>query len=205
MMIDHLVYGAPNLASAIDDLEARLGVRAEVGGRHVGIGTHNGLLALGYRTYLEVISPDPEQPAPANPRPFGLDVLSAPRLVAWAVGCDGIDSAIGRARDRGYDPGEAIEMTRTTPNGTVVRWRLTLNAVDGGPVPFLISWGDSEHPAASAPAGVTLEALELEHPEPDSLTTTLRALGVDDVAVRPVESVALVAHVRGRFGMEVLR
>jgi hypothetical protein len=40
-MIDHLVYGAPDLDNAIDDLELRFGVRAAAGGRHVGIGTYN--------------------------------------------------------------------------------------------------------------------------------------------------------------------
>ena len=93
-MIDHLIYGAPDLDNTIDDLERRFGVRAAAGGKHVGIGTHNALLALGPRTYLEVIAPDPDQPSPANPRPFGLDELTSPRLVGWALGCDNIDAAI---------------------------------------------------------------------------------------------------------------
>jgi Glyoxalase-like domain len=46
-MIDHLVYGAPELGTAMNDLERRFGVRAAAGGRHVGIGTYNALLAPG--------------------------------------------------------------------------------------------------------------------------------------------------------------
>src|SRR6266508_2662156 len=145
MTIDHLVYGAPDLAAAVDDLAARFGVRAQPGGKHHGIGTRNALLALGPRTYLEVLAPDPDQPPPSNPLPFGIDELTSPRLVGWAVGCDDIDTAIAGARAAGYDPGDAIEMTRTGATGTVLRWRLTLNANAGGPVPFLIAWGHTEH------------------------------------------------------------
>jgi Glyoxalase-like domain len=44
--LDHLVYAAPDLATAVADLEEHLGVRAQAGGKHVGLGTHNALLAL---------------------------------------------------------------------------------------------------------------------------------------------------------------
>jgi Glyoxalase-like domain len=139
MIIDHLVYAAPDLAAAVDDLEGRLGVRAKAGGKHLDIGTHNALLALGPRIYLELIGPDPDQPQPANPRPFGIDELAAPRLVGWALGCDDIDAAVATARQRGYDPGDPIDMQRAASSGEVLRWRLTLNALGGGPLPFLIA------------------------------------------------------------------
>ena len=49
MLVDHIIYAAPDLDSAVDDLETRLGVRAAGGGQHIGQGTHNKLLALGPR------------------------------------------------------------------------------------------------------------------------------------------------------------
>jgi hypothetical protein len=59
-MIDHLVYGVPDLAEAIDVIAQQTGVRARFGGRYPGRGTHNALISLGHRQYLEIIALDPE-------------------------------------------------------------------------------------------------------------------------------------------------
>lgn len=166
MQIDHLTYAAADLDDAVNDLEGRFGVRAAAGGSHPGLGTRNALLALGSNTYLEVIAPDPDQPAPTMPRPFGIDGLPKSRLAGWALATEGIDRAVAPARTHGYDPGDAIDMSRIPPTGTTLRWRLTLNALGGGPVPFLISWGDTPHPARAAPAGLVLESFRIEHPRP---------------------------------------
>ena len=72
-MIDHLIYRAPDLVNAVAEVEERLGVRAQASGQHTGLGTHNALLTLGRQTYLEIIAPDPRQPQPPAPRPFGPD------------------------------------------------------------------------------------------------------------------------------------
>ncbi len=204
MLIDHLVYGAPDLRAAADDLFERFGVRAADGGQHVGRGTHNALLALGPNTYLEIIAPDPDQPTPQGPRPFGVDQLKEPRLIGWAVSCDDIEAAIADWRAHGYDAGEPIDMQRNSPSGVVLRWRLTLNALAGGAVPFLIEWGDTEHPSASAPKGLTLETFVVEHPDPASLTPILAPLAVE-VTVNAASDVRLVAHIRGPNGPAELR
>lgn len=204
MLIDHLVYAVPDLAAAVAEVEERFGVRAKAGGKHIGLGTHNALLALGTQTYLEIIAPDPGQPEPAMPRPFGVDGVRRRGLVGWALACDDIDAAVVRARSHGYDPGEAADGQRVGPTGTVRRWRLTLNAMAGGLIPFLISWGDTEHPARSAPPGLTLEAFHLEHPDPPSLAPALTALGTD-VEIRPAGTPALIARLSGPNGSMVLR
>jgi Glyoxalase-like domain len=204
MLIDHLVYAAPDLAAAVAEVEERFGVRAQTGGKHVGVGTHNALLALGARTYLEIVAPDPGQPEPPAPRPFGLDGITRGALVSWALACDDIDAAVATARSHGYEPGEAADGQRVEPTGAVLRWRVTLNAMPGDLIPFLISWGGSEHPARSAPQGLTLEAFYIEHPDPPSLAPPLTALGAD-VEIRPAAAAALVARLSGPNGSTMLR
>jgi hypothetical protein len=204
VLIDHLVYAAPDLATAVAGVAERFGVRAQAGGKHIGLGTHNALLALGPQTYLEIIAPDPGQPQPSLPRPFGVDGVRHGGLVSWALACDDIDAAVAKARSHGYDPGDVAGAQRAGPTGTVLRWRLTLNAMAGGLVPFLISWGDTEHPARSAARGLILESFHVEHPDPPSLAPLLTALGAD-VEVKPAAAPALVAHLSGPNGTKVLR
>jgi hypothetical protein len=204
VLIDHLVYAVASLPATIADVAERFGVRAQAGGKHTGLGTHNALLALGPRTYLEIIAPDPEQPEPSMPRPFGLDRVSHGRLAGWALACDDIDAAVARARNHGYDPGEVTDGRRVSPTGTALRWRMTSSQATGDLIPFLISWGDTEHPAASAPRGLTLEACYIEHPDPASLAPLLTALGAD-VQIKPAAAAALVARLGGPNGRMVLR
>lgn len=203
--VDHLVCGAPDLQAGIEHLERRLGVRAAFGGKHAGRGTHNALLALGVAAYLEILAPDPEQPG-VNARPFGMDAPAQPRLVTWAVSVTGIKARVAAARAAGYDPGEVMAMSRDRPDGVRLQWRLALRPepLGDGLVPFLIDWGDSPHPAATAPTGARLLALRLEHPHPDSITPALRALGLDmDVARAPVA--AIVATIESPNGTVELR
>lgn len=201
--LDHIVFAAHDLHAATEDLHRRLGIRPGAGGRHRGLGTHNALLSLGDGAYLEVIAPDPTQPPPPR-RPFGLDSLTALGLAGWAVACADLDATIANARDRGYDPGDARHLERATPDGTLLRWRLTTGEFGGGPVPFLISWDDTPHPARTAPAGLRLVEFRIEHPDPASITATLRALDVD-VPVAKADAAGLVAVVDGPVGTVELR
>jgi hypothetical protein len=204
MLIDHIIYAAPDLEAATAEIEQRFGVRAAGGGRHMGQGTHNKLLALGPRTYLEIIAPDPEQPEPTAPRPYGVDGVTSGRLVGWAVACHDIEKALASVRAKGFDPGDVIDGHRLTATGTLLKWRLTRNALTGGLIPFLINWGETRHPASSAPGGLVLESLHIEHPDPPSLLRPLNALGAQ-VQVQPAPTAALVARLKAQRGRDELR
>ena len=162
--IDHLVYATPDLEATVAEIIKSWGVTPTEGGRHDGRGTRNALLAIGGGTYLEVIGPDLGQPEPPGPRPFGIDALAEPALVAWAAGVPNLDLWIAWARSRGVDAGEAAGMSRTTPTGETLRWRLTPPPSDNdGVLPFLIEWPGTT-PAATAATGVTLMSFVLSHP-----------------------------------------
>lgn len=187
--VDHLVYAVPDLRAAVADLKERLGVEPSPGGSHP-YGTHNALLSLGGRRYLEIIAPDPAQATAQRDRPlsFGLDDLQTPRLVTWAALASPLEEVLAAARAAGYDPGEEVAGARTRPDGVALRWRSTKRpeALDGWPppgdglVPFLIEWGaGTPHPAETSAQGVVLLELSLLHPQPQSVEPMLRALAVE--------------------------
>lgn len=181
--IDHLVYFVPDLEIGIDDAERRFGTRPEFGGRHPGRGTHNALVGLG-DCYLELIAPDPTQPDPPTPRPFGIDERTDAGYVAFAVRpgpTDTIDGLVDAMRGAGVDPGDPAAMSRATPDGSELHWRLTLPlARYGGAVPFLIDWGSTTMPHTTAPAGPRLDSLSVTTEHPAEVAAVVAALGLGD-------------------------
>ena len=169
-LADHLVIATPDLDSAVDALTDQIGVRPSPGGKHPGIATQNHLLSLSDSCYLEVIGPDPSQPAPDFPRPFGIDDLTEAKLVTWAIHVTDLEGRIESARAGGYDPGEIMPLSRQSPDG-LLEWRLTTRPerAAGGIVPFLIDWGQTPSPALASAKGCSLLDLRAEHPDPDEV------------------------------------
>lgn len=181
--IDHLVYATPDLAETVADIEARFGVAPQPGGAHVGLGTFNALLGLGDRTYLEIVGPDPAQPTPDFPRPFGVDTLERPCLVAWcAAPRRPLPDIVTAAREAGFDPGDVLPMSRQRLDGVLIEWTLTLGALpENGVLPFFIDWGRTEHPTHGLQVGGTLVRLDLHHPQPRSIDMMLSAVSDESV------------------------
>ena len=69
--LDHLAIATTSIEGR--ELDELLGVDLSRGGKHERMGTHNRLLRLGPTSYLELISIDPQAPAPGHPRWFELD------------------------------------------------------------------------------------------------------------------------------------
>ena len=180
--IDHLALAATSLADGIDYVASLTGVVARPGGKHVTMGTHNALLRLGERLFLEIIAIDPQGTKPARPRWFGLDGIALqselterPRLIHWIARTDDIERAAALCP---IDLGPVHAITRGD-----FRWRITIPD-DGrlpgrGLVPTLIQWDVAKHPADALPAsGVTLAQLAGTCPEPAPVRDALAALGV---------------------------
>lgn len=204
--IDHLVYATGDLEKTVADLERRFGISAVPGGQHPGRGTRNALLALSDSSYLEVIGPDPTQKEMTHPRWFQIDALDGPRLVTWAVKESQLDRLRTKAKECGISLGPVASGSRQRSDGSWLQWRFTdpETIVADGIVPFFIDWGDSPHPAESAPSVGLLESLRAEHPEPGTVMHALSAVGID----LPVESgprPALIAILRAKNGYLELR
>lgn len=99
--VDHPVYAVPDLEVGISRIQQLLGVRPVLGGHHPDYGTRNAVIALGPKTYLEIIGPDPEQARPERGRLFGLDTLDKPGLVTWALREASIESLAAQAKSSG--------------------------------------------------------------------------------------------------------
>ena len=203
-LLDHLVYATPDLESTCRELETRLGVRASAGGQHPGRGTHNALISIGPKAYLEIIAPDPLQPE-TRPVWFGIDQLTAPKLITWAVRIDDLEAFVKEISPNA-NVGAVRSGSRKTPQGATLSWRLTEpQLVQGvGLIPFLIEWDSRQHPAASAIAGPRLIQLRIEHPEPELIRKQLNSLHLE-VAIEHGSSPALVAIFEGEDDLIELR
>jgi hypothetical protein len=173
------------------------------------MGTHNALLKLGPRLFLEVIAIDPQGSAPARLRWFDLDeprmratLAEGPRLIHYVARTDDLDALAARST---LDPGEILSLERGD-----FRWRITVPA-DGhlpgrGLVPTLIQWSGARHPADGlADHGLSLVALAGEHPDPAPVRNALAHLGLsDDVKVTYGQSPRLAAMIRTPRGVVTL-
>jgi len=201
--VDHLVYATPDLARGIAEIEALLGVRATPGGAHPGVGTRNALVALGPSSYLEIIGPDPDQPKPAEPRPFRIDELNSSKLYTWAAKASELDALVRAARAERVSVGDVRQGRRQRPDGVALSWQRTGPGVEP-PVPFFIDWGTSPHPSASAARGATLVSLRGAHPHASEVTRQLDAMGLS-VSVMPGNAAALIAVIDCPKGRVELR
>ena len=173
--LDHLVVACRSLDAGRAWCETTFGVAPQPGGRHALMGTRNLLLSLSSgrypKAYLELISIDPDAPAPAQPRWFDLDdaslqaaIATTPRLVHWVARSDDVEATVAALRGVDADPGRIVAAERMTPSG-MLRWRITLPA-DGrrpcaGAMPLWIQWS-GVHPSDALPAtGMAIESIEV--------------------------------------------
>ena len=178
--LDHLLWAVPELEAGRLDVSERSGVEPQLGGRHPGFGTHNALLHLGDRCYLEVIAPDPTQTR-LNGLGSYLEGLESPSLVTWCAASEDLEAVAAAARENGLEPGEITSMGRKRPDGSELRWQILPIGGHpyGGLLPFFIAWGETPHPAGGAPKGCRLRELRLGSPDSDALSRVLEALGLE--------------------------
>ena len=207
--LDHLVLAATTLADGIEYVADLTGVAPRPGGRHVAMGTHNALLRLGTRAYLEIIAIDPDGAKPLRPRWFDLDdialqseLMVRPQLVHWVARTTDIDRATAVC---------PIPLGNVTPmERGDYRWRITIPD-DGkrpgkGVVPALIQWDVPAHPADRLPASkVSVAQIAAAHADPASVRAALVALGLaDTLQVTYDRNTRLAAMLRTPRGMVTL-
>lgn len=202
--LDHLSVVAPSVELGAAYVRSALGVMPGLGRKHPGMATHNLLLALGPRVYLEVIASDPEQAPVARPRWFGMDRVlpqTTPRLAAWVASTDNISRAAVPAI------GQVETMWRD-----VHSWQMAIRADGeppmGGAGPLLIQRAPGSNPVAALPvSNLEFEALHIEHPEPDevrSLFAQIELASLPRVTVSRGGKCKLVAEIQTPVGVRLL-
>jgi glyoxalase-like protein len=155
--LDHIIVGFPNLEDGMARLFQLSGYRAAVGGSHPNRGTRNAILNLGNNSYLELLSPDPAQPALLWHQEIA--TLTEPTIVGWAIRHKDLDQLASLLKERGVPCLDPIAGSRVRPDGQILNWR-TLRLTDDrkGNLPFFIDWDSSSpHPSVDAPGACLLQ------------------------------------------------
>jgi glyoxalase-like protein len=200
-LLDHILIGSPDLDAGVKFVEESTGVRAAFGGVHPGAGTRNALLSLGTNRYLEIIAPDPAQPASDDAR--DLRTLEEPVIVGWAQHPGDIEAFAQRLKSEGVEFVGPKPGSRKRPDGRVLNWKTLALKDDGdGLFPFFIEWGpDSIHPSIDAPQGCHLELFEGFAPDPTRALLGRRANLLNlDLQIGPGKNPVLHAIIAGPKG-----
>ena len=205
-VLDHIVIACGDLEQGSAWLHAKLGVEPEEGGKHTTMGTHNRLLKLGPRQYLEILAIDPDADPPAFPRWLGLDERSIreraandPFLLTWVASTDDLDEAVARVSELG-----TIQEFARGP----FRCRMALpeggSLAFDGVMPTLIQWREGHPCDRLEDRGCELIFLESRHPAASDIAMTLQVLEYeawDSVEAGPRR---LAVGVRGPLGLITL-
>ena len=174
---DHFLWGCSNLKEGIELLKKMTGVEAVIGGKHPDIGTHNALISLGNKVYLEIIAPDPEANSLSDEYIFLKD-FKAPKLFYWAAHTEDIEGLLKRISALKLTNSGINAGSRKKPDGTVLEWK-SLSIESENFLPFFIQWGkQSRHPSLEAPKGCTIESYWLESPTPNELKKEFTQLNI---------------------------
>jgi catechol 2,3-dioxygenase-like lactoylglutathione lyase family enzyme len=134
--IDHIVIVTRDLDAAVAGYR-ELGFTVVPGGRH-SVGTHNALIALADGAYLELIAfLDPDTPQPHR---WWQPLQAGGGLVDFCAATTDFAGDAAALRRAGVEIDEPRPMSRTRPDGYVLRWTLASpREPHRGLVPFLIA------------------------------------------------------------------
>lgn len=177
---DHLVVACADLEQGSAWAVETLGAEPQPGGQHATMGTHNRLLKLGPRVYLELLAIDAQAAPPAHPRWFALDdpavqsrAARSPFLLTWVASTSDIVEAVTRVPALG----EPRAFTRNA-----YAWRLTVTEDGalpfGGVLPAAIEWSGAHPCDALEERGCALVELHLSHPAATSVLPLFRELRI---------------------------
>ena len=178
-IIDHLVYAVPDLEKAIINFEKNTGIAPVYGGRHIERGTHNALVRIGKRSYLEFLAIDKSNTNVKAPYWMGLDHIHFPKLTHWAFATTDFEKGLEILSSIDPQLASPIKGRRTLQNGVTLEWKMTSPVPNRHieVLPFMIDWGQSAHPVESLPNECQLIHFSANHPNPALLSPFFEQIG----------------------------
>lgn len=203
--LDHLVITAPSLELGDRYVHQRLGINTQPGGNHEKMGTHNRLLKLGPKLYLEVIAKNPDCQSLQRSSWFDLDLCKTVNLATWVVRTQ----EIKKLSELSPIPlGKIEDMQRNN-----LQWQIAVHSDGGLPMdgicPSVIQWHDRNHPAMRlSDYGCYLERLVGFHSEVEKLKRILNTFNFsgnfDIVELTPNQKPYLIAYIQTPNGLRQL-
>ena len=195
--LDHIIWACADLESGSRRFEALTGVRPRYGGVHASGLTHNALVGLGKRCYLEILAPV----GPAGPGDDDWCRLARgaqePRIMTYCLRSPRPLSELASTFEAfGWKNAVVASNGRTTQEGVRLRWQWLGPTAPrfGLAFPFFIDWLDSPHPAesfgvAQLQSAVLLQRFAVGHPEATDLRRILMEIGsaIDTYAADDVQ------------------
>lgn len=177
--IDHIVYAVKDLDQAVSDFEQETGIKVASGGQHLDHGTHNALIRIGERSYLEFIAKDPNLDQPQEGAWMGLDVLQGNKITRWSLATSQISTDAQLINARHPDLGIVKEGSRMKKDGTLLKWKMSnvLPNPEVDVIPFLLNWEASVHPTKGLPLACGIIDFKIVANNKDELVPLFDKLG----------------------------
>lgn len=180
--IDHIVYCVPDLEKGVDHIANLFGIEPVIGGNHLTKGTKNALLNLGKKCYLEILAIDEKNLDFRGERWMGIDLMDRPKITRWSLKSTELENDSRILSRQSLDLGIIDGGNRKTTDGRLLSWQMILprSSPEVELLPFMTDWSLSAmHPTDSLAEGCFLESIELYHPHPTTIQTSITELGLD--------------------------
>lgn len=200
--LDHFVFGINELAKGTEAFTHATGVQPEIGGEHPTLGTHNTLVSLGGRAYLEILAPRPG--AEISPLFAAAANHQALTPILWAVATDDLAAVHQALADAGFAPPDPNPGSRVTTDGQTLRWSMFMLG-PGAPrgAPFFMEWqGDAVHPSVTSPMGCSVDSYVIGSADAADLGRLFEVIGLEDAPrIVPTETTVTLSTPQGRVSL----
>ena len=167
MQLDHVILAIDDLDSGIEEFEELTGIKAAYGGGHEHGNTHNAIVALDNKIYLEILAPKDD----LDTIPEFFKNMSQLKPIGFALSVDDIDLLENSVKKYQFKTGGIEDWSRVKPNGDKLEWKL-LRIYDPafGINPFFIDWSETTiHPSLQMNSAGALLKLEITTPYKDEI------------------------------------